>query len=1193
MNQSIICIAGAHRSGTSMLARLLHRSGLDLGPESALMPGASDNPDGFWENLRFVALNDEILNAVGAAWDLPPLQNEAFDSASIAPIHAKAELLIADFQEKATWGWKDPRNCLTIRFWNALIPELKTLLIIRNPLEVAYSMHKRNGTSYALALRLWEIYNRRLLATTQPGKRLIVHYHDFFQDPGSVLEKIAEFAGLHDGQVRAAAELVALNRRHTAFTIEQLIDAGVSSEIVALYRSLLEAHIGRCDVEKQPALASTAQADRLFGAENKLNTSIPDGEDIRRELATRRGAEIQHQEEIGRYRKTIEDLRRELAANSVRATAEISRRDGRIEELQKAYAHLDQLLRHEQNQRNELWAEKERLRHEAEQAREEVAKQATRYQKLQKRLADKDRLLQDLGVRQSDLETYNASLVERLRKQLLEMKRLLRLLDQIEEASRLLQRSRRWKCANPIAAILAAVTDKPLKGFGHLDKNIEKYRAWRTAHPETINLEEQIQILRSREIPSPATSIDRPAFSRQAPSLLPPNPGKPIEFPRHETVEVSIIIPVHNQISFTRACLGSIQEQNDELSIEVIVVDDCSTDATAEEISRLPGLVYLQNATNEGFIAACNRGASIARGEYLVFLNNDTIVTKGWLANLRDTFLQEAQAGLVGSKLVYPDGRLQEAGGIIWRDASGWNRGKFEDPSKPEYNYLRQVDYCSAASIMVRQSTFKEVAGFDPKYAPAYYEDTDLAFKIAQRGLKVLYQPLSEVIHYEGVTSGTDTATGTKKHQTINREIFLSTWRQVLAGKPNNGDLEAFDRPREGKKRVLVIDHHLPTPDRDSGSLRMSQILEILHGLGHRVTFIPDNLANISPYTANLQKRGIEVVYYPYLKSVREYLERNGRLFDVIILSRCDFARKHIGNVRAHASQARVIFDTVDLHFLREAGEAALTRDPAIQCKATEKEKLEFSLIDETDETWVVSEYERDLLRHQRPGKSIQIVSNIVEAPGSSTPFSLRRGFLFIGSFQHPPNLDAVIFFAREVYPLIRNRLPTETFFIIGGNPPPAVLALASEHVVVTGFQADVRPFFDGVKLSVAPLRWGAGVKGKINQSMGYGVPVVTTSVGAEGMRLTDREEILIADDPQSFARAMIELYESEELWTRISEKGLAKTRAMYSTEAARASLSQLLGEEHLQSFSSPGHSEVKVTSRGSSAGYLQAGLAK
>jgi glycosyltransferase involved in cell wall biosynthesis len=373
----------------------------------------------------------------------------------------------------------------------------------------------------------------------------------------------------------------------------------------------------------------------------------------------------------------------------------------------------------------------------------------------------------------------------------------------------------------------------------------------------------------------------------------------------------------------------------------------------------------------------------------------------------------------------------------------------------------------------------------------------------------------------------------------------------------------------------------------------MFQILQILHQLGHRVTFIPDNLANIAPYTANLQKRGVEVVYHPYIKSVREYLERCGRLFDLIILSRCDFARKHIADVRTYAPQARVVFDTVDLHFLRQAGEAALTRDPASQRKATEKEELEFTLIDETDETWVVSEYERDLLRRKRPGKSIQIVSNIVDVPGSGAPFSLRRDFLFIGSFQHPPNVDAVIFFTKEVYPLIQARLPTETFFIIGGNPPPAVLALASEHVVVTGLQADIRPFFDSVRLSVAPLRWGAGVKGKINQSMGFGVPVVATTVGAEGMTLTDGEEILIADDPQSFARAVIELYESEDLWTRISEKGLAKTRAMYSIEAARARLSHLLGEEHVRFFASQGHGEVRVASRGSPTGYPHAGVAK
>ena len=1081
----------------------------------------------------------------------------------------------------------------------------------RNPLEVAYSMHKRNGTSYALGLRLWEIYNRRLLADTDPQKRIVTHYAAFFADPEGELRKIATFAGLSGGDMVAeAATLVAVQRRHTTFTIEQLIDAGVSAPIVALYKTLLEGTASDDMPKRGKGRARGVVRDQLAGTEIRLTTSIPDNEGIRQELATRRGAEIQHREEVARHQKTIDGLRQEVATNSARAAAEIHRRDGRIEELQNAYAHLDQILKGEQTQRNQLYAELERVRREfweqleaahqqlqrdkdsleaarrqseqdkdslevarrqserdknsLEAARQQAESDQKEIAQLRERFVQTNQLLQKTSSRLTEFEARDASLTERLRKQLLEMKRLLRLLDQVDDASHLLRRSRRWKLANPFAAILAALTGKPLPGFGHLDKNVEKYRAWRSSHPEAAQLAEEIQALRPREILSPVTRPSDETAPQPVTASIPKpaRPQIPVRFVRHDQVEVSIVIPVYNQVEFTHACLASLQWHSGDIPYEVIVVDDGSTDDTTKFIGAIPGVTYLQAEKNSGFIATCNRGADAARGKFLVFLNNDTTVTEGWLTALWETFDFEPQAGLVGSKLVYPDGRLQEAGGIIWRDGSGWNRGKFQSPAKPEYNYLREVDYCSAASIMIPKSLFDELGGFDRKYAPAYYEDTDLAFKVAQAGRKVLYQPLSVVIHHEGVTGGTDLSAGTKKHQNINRGTFVSSWAPVLAAKPENGDVARFEALPPGRKRILVIDHHLPMPDRDSGSLRMFQILTLLRELGHRVTFLPDNLSDIPPYADDLRKRGIEVMHHPHAKRISDYLEAYGPQFDAVILSRCDFAQKHIADVRRCAPQSRIIFDTVDLHFLRTNREAQLTANPATKIAALEKEEAEYELIDKADETWVVSTVERAMLRQERPAKPIHVVSNIVDIPGSATPFALRKDFLFIGSFQHPPNTDGVLFFAREILPLVRKELGPVKFYIIGAKAPPEVVALADETVIVTGLQPDVRPYFDSVKLSVAPLRYGAGVKGKINQSMGFGVPVVATSIAVEGMELVDRESALVADTPDDFARALLELYTSPTLWETISQAGIEKTRALYSRAAAREKLRQLFSYE-------------------------------
>src|SRR5438034_3575199 len=273
---------------------------------------------------------------------------------------------------------------------------------------------------------------------------------------------------------------------------------------------------------------------------------------------------------------------------------------------------------------------------------------------------------------------------------------------------------------------------------------------------------------------------------------------------------------------------------------------------------------------------------------------------------------------------------------------------------------------------MIPTSLFQSVGGFDPRYAPAYYEDTDLAFKVRQAGYKVLYQPLSEVIHYEGATGGTDITTGTKKYQDINRSTFAKAWAAQLVTKPANGDAEFLRQAPAGRKNILVIDHYVPSPDRDSGSLRMFQVLKLLRQLGHRVTFIPDNLANVPLYTPKLQKRGIEVVYHPYVRNVRDYLISHGSDFDIVVLSRCDFARKHIADVRRHAPRSRIIFDTVDLHSLRAHREVQTSVDPEARDNARQIVEMEYDRILQAEETWVTSSVEQKLLRSEEHTSELQ-----------------------------------------------------------------------------------------------------------------------------------------------------------------------------------------------------------------------------
>ncbi len=620
----------------------------------------------------------------------------------------------------------------------------------------------------------------------------------------------------------------------------------------------------------------------------------------------------------------------------------------------------------------------------------------------------------------------------------------------------------------------------------------------------------------------------------------------------------SIIIPAHGKVAYTLACLRSIAAQPGAVPFEVIVVDDASADATVGHLARVGGLVTITNPVNLGFIGSCNAGAAKARGGILVFLNNDTLVTPGWLDALVRCLDEEPDAGLVGAKLVYPDGRLQEAGGIVFSDGSGWNYGRFDDDTRPRYTFRRDADYCSGAAIAIPRTLFQRLGGFDARFAPAYYEDTDLAFAVRAAGRRVIYEPAALVVHFEGITSGTDTASGTKRYQTINRTKFIEKWRDALIHQPAPGTPPDLAATHRATRRVLIVDATTPTPDQDSGSLRMVNLMRVLRRLGCQVTFLPENRARFDRYTPALQALGVEALWGEAADPVRLFRTR-GLEFDLVVLSRHYVAVNMIGLARLHAPRARLAFDTVDLHYLREARAAELDPRPEMRQRAARTRLQELKLIRDCDVTFVVSSVERDVLARDAPGATVEVLSNIHAVHGCRKPFAERRDLVFVGGFQHPPNEDAVRWFATEVFGRVRQAIDGVRLHVIGSKVPPAIAALADDGILVHGHVADLMPYMDGCRVSVAPLRYGAGVKGKVNMAMSCGLPVVATSAAVEGMHVTNGEEVLVADDAAGFADAVVRLYRDEALWVRLSAAGLDNVTRHFSFDAAQVVLARML----------------------------------
>jgi glycosyltransferase involved in cell wall biosynthesis len=386
-----------------------------------------------------------------------------------------------------------------------------------------------------------------------------------------------------------------------------------------------------------------------------------------------------------------------------------------------------------------------------------------------------------------------------------------------------------------------------------------------------------------------------------------------------------------------------------------------------------------------------------------------------------------------------------------------------------------------------------------------------------------------------------------------------------------------IEKNHHAPKRILVVESCPLTPELDSGSLRMFNFLQILRQMGIKVTFVADNLQS-NCHTEILESLGIENLHRPQINNLTRFLKQRSATYDDVILSRLAVAEKYIDLIKKYAPGTKVVFDTVDLHYLRFEREALTKADDNLKRLAAKCKKSELAVARKAHATLVVSPVEKQILEKECPRIRIEVVSNIHEIHARSGGFSNRRGLLFIGGFSHTPNVDAVLFFVHHIFPLVEKALPDVRFHILGSNVPDEITRLANLRILVHGFVPDVGPFFNACKVSVAPLRFGAGIKGKINQSQAYGVPVVATSLAVEGMQLEHGESVLVADTPEKFAEAIVSVYTNENLWNRLSENGIRNLEEHFSFNSARNRLESLFnpapmetgGADPLQPF--PGH---------------------
>jgi O-antigen biosynthesis protein len=624
---------------------------------------------------------------------------------------------------------------------------------------------------------------------------------------------------------------------------------------------------------------------------------------------------------------------------------------------------------------------------------------------------------------------------------------------------------------------------------------------------------------------------------------------------------LTFIIVAKNKAHLTLLTIESVQ-QFAEVPYELVIVDNGSTDSIPAMLHRIPQAKVIRNQTNVGFGPACVQAADIATGEYLCFLNNDALLTRGAITAALKNFDDDA-VGAVGGKILLSTGKLQEAGSIIWSDGSALGYGRGDDPDLPQYNFRRPVDFCSAVFLITPKEIFRRVGGFSEQFAPAYYEDTDYCMVLWQNGLRVIYEPLAQILHYESASSGgNDLATPMMAaHQVKFKEKWGSTLAQHCSPSVENIG-SARTSVYAPFLRILYIDDRIPKRTLGSGFPRSNDVVTELAHMGHHVVCSTATFPLIGDGYEDLPR---EVELFDGFRFRQKLVDEYMPCADIVWVSRPHNLKLLLNDYpSAFASRKfALVYDAEAIFSQRLQGRAALFGEPTVPIHILEPSGLdeEISLARMADAVSVVGEGDRRIM--QDAGiRSAHIVSFSISVTPTASPFLKRDAFLFVGSVHGSdnPNADSIRQFCRTHWARI-HRATGAPLVIAGYGTELLRDEIADDTVQILGMQEDLRPLYDRARVFVVPTRYAAGLPFKAYEAAGFGVPMVVSPLIARQMRWNDGNEYLATSDLNQMADHCVRLYSDEKLWDRLRANSLARLEVELSPAAFSANLRSVLNE--------------------------------